>query len=113
MHYIVRIKCLTKYILSKYNILPFQEFPCRICTHLTPPAAFNPRILESRYKSPVRRRRECYEPRRCNAKVGTDLKYEFKSCFYNVDRVANKIQKLKKKVQDLDGSKYYDETVIY
>ncbi|KYM80989.1 hypothetical protein ALC53_08553 [Atta colombica] len=87
-----------------------DHLKARICTHLTPPVAFNPRTLESRYKSPVRRRREYYEPRRCNAKVGTDLKCEFKSCFYNVDRVVNKIQELKRNVQDLDGSKYYDDT---
>ncbi|XP_018367111.1 PREDICTED: uncharacterized protein LOC108763744 [Trachymyrmex cornetzi] len=87
-----------------------MEPPCRICTHLSPPAAFNPRTLESRYKSPVTRRREYCEPRRCNAKVGTDLKYEFKSHSYNVDRVVNKIQELKRNVQDLDGLKHHDET---
>ncbi|XP_018354522.1 PREDICTED: uncharacterized protein LOC108755778 [Trachymyrmex septentrionalis] len=84
-----------------------MEPPC-ICTHLTPPAAFNPRTLESRYKSPVTRRREYCEPRRCNAKVGTDLKYEFKS--YSYDRVVNKIQGLKRNAQDLDGLNYHDET---
>ncbi|XP_018304263.1 uncharacterized protein [Mycetomoellerius zeteki] len=87
-----------------------MEPPCRICTHLTPPAAFNPRTLESRYKSPVTRRKEYCEPRRCNAKVGTDLKYEFKSRSYNVDHAVNKIQELKRNVQDLDGSKHHDET---
>ncbi|XP_077259741.1 uncharacterized protein LOC143896068 [Temnothorax americanus] len=88
--------------LFECNILPFQEPPCRICTHLSPPAAFNPRSLESRYKSPVTRRREYCEPRRCNAKVGTDLKYEFNSRSYNVDRAANKIQEPKRNVQGFD-----------
>jgi len=97
--------------LFECNILPFQEPPCRICTHLTPPAAFNPRTLESRYKSPVTRRREYCEPRRCNAKVGTDLKYEFNSRSYNVDRVVNKIQELKRNIQDLDGSNCHEEKV--
>lgn len=90
----------------KCNILPFQEPPCRICTHLTSPAAFNPRTLKSLYKLPVTRRREYCEPRRCNAKVGTDLKYEFNSRSYNVDRVVNKIQELKRNVQDLDKPEY-------
>lgn len=95
------------------NISPFQEPPCRICTHLTSPAAFNPRTLESRYKSPVTRRREYYEPRRCNAKVGTDLKYEFNSRFYTGDRAVNKFQELKRNVQDHDDRpKYHDATVI-
>lgn len=99
--------------LFKCNILPFQESPCKICTHLTSPAAFNPRTLESRYKSSVTRRKEYCEPRRCNAKVGTDLKYEFNSRSYDVDHVVNKVQELKRNVQDLDRPKCYDGTVIY
>ncbi|CAL1688214.1 unnamed protein product [Lasius platythorax] len=82
-----------------------MEPPCKICTRLTPPAAFNPRTLENRYKSPVTRRRVFCEPRRCNAKVGTDLRSELDSRSYNVDRIVDKIQELKRNVQDLDGSK--------
>ncbi|XP_011692689.1 PREDICTED: uncharacterized protein LOC105452869 [Wasmannia auropunctata] len=83
--------------------------PCRICTHLTPPAAFNPRTLESRYKSPVTRRREYYEPRRCDAKVGTNSIYGFNSRFYNVDRPVNKIQELKSSVPNPDRPKCHDD----
>ncbi|XP_071627723.1 uncharacterized protein [Temnothorax longispinosus] len=102
-------ECISDNIhLFECNILPFQEPPCRICTHLSPPAAFNPRTLESRYKSPVTRRREYCEPRRCNAKVGTDLKYEFNSRSYNADRAVNKIQELKRNVQGLDRPKCHD-----
>lgn len=100
--------------LFECNILPFQDPRCRFCTHRPPPsAAFNPRTLESRYKSPVTKRREYCGLRRCNAKVGTDLKYEFNSRFYNVDPVVNKIQELKRNVPDLDKPKSRDETVIY
>lgn len=89
-----------------------QEPPCKICTRLTPPAAFNPRTLENRYKAPVTRRRVFCEPRRCNAKVGTDLRSELDSRSYNVDRIVDKIQELKRNVQDLDGSKR-DKVIIY
>ncbi|XP_020290075.1 uncharacterized protein LOC109857792 isoform X2 [Pseudomyrmex gracilis] len=85
-----------------------MEPPCRICSRLTPPPVFNPRALESRYKSSVTRRRE-YDPRRYDAKVGTDLKSELDSRFYNVGRIANKVQELKRNlVQDYDESKYFD-----
>lgn len=109
--YVISRVYLNNVHLFECNILPFQERPYRICTHLTPPAAFNPRTLESRYKSPVTRRREYCEPRRCNAKVGTDLKYEFNSRCYNVDRVVNNIQELKRNVQDFDRPKCHDGTV--
>lgn len=102
----------TIHIPFKCDILPSQEPPCRICSRLTPPPVFNPRALESRYKSSVTRRRE-YDPRRYDAKVGTDLKSELDSRFYNVGRIANKVQELKRNlVQDYDESKYFDREVI-
>lgn len=97
----------------KCDILPFQEPPCRICTRLVPPAAFDPRTLESRYKSPVTRRREHCDSRRCNAKVGTDSKSKLDSRSYNVDRIVNKIEELNRNVQHLSRSKCHDEAVIY
>ncbi|XP_036140484.1 uncharacterized protein LOC105838478 isoform X1 [Monomorium pharaonis] len=87
-----------------------MEPPCRICTRVIQSAAFNPRTLESRYKSPVTRRREYYQPTTYNAKVGTDLVYEFNSGSYNVERGVNKIQELKRNVQDPDRPKCHDET---
>ncbi|KAL0131381.1 hypothetical protein PUN28_002723 [Cardiocondyla obscurior] len=88
-----------------------MEPPCRICTRRTPPTAFNPRTSESRYKSSVRRRREYCEPSRCNTKVDSDLKYEFNSRFYNVNRVANKTLDVKRNVQDFERLKNHDRTI--
>ncbi|XP_067211826.1 uncharacterized protein [Linepithema humile] len=88
-----------------------MEPPCRICTRLVPPAAFDPRTLESRYKSPVTRRREYCDPRRCNAKVGTDSKFELDSRSYNVDRIVNKIEELNRNVQHLNRSRRHDEAI--
>lgn len=89
-----------------------QEPPCKICSRLTSPYAINSRTLKNLYNLPVRRRRECCEPSRSNAKVGTDLRSEFDSHFYNADPVVNKIQESRRNVQDLDCSKR-DKVIIY
>ncbi|XP_072751873.1 uncharacterized protein [Anoplolepis gracilipes] len=92
----------------RINIDPsrvFEPLSCKICTGLTSPTAFNSRTLENRYKSPVTRRREYCDPRRCNAKVGTDLRSKLDSRSYNDDCVVGKIQELRRNVQDLDDSK--------
>ncbi|XP_026828648.1 uncharacterized protein LOC113562700 [Ooceraea biroi] len=88
-----------------------MEPPCRICTRLAPPTTSElHRTLQGRYKSSVTRRREYCEPRRCHAKVGTDLKSEFHSRSYDVDRIVNKIQELRRNVQDVGELKRHDKT---
>lgn len=94
-----------------HDITPFQEPPCRICTRLARPTS-ELHSLQGRYKSSVTRRREYCEPSRCHAKVDTDLKSGFDSRYHNAGRVVNKIQELKRNVQDVEELKRHDKTVI-
>ncbi|XP_070165250.1 uncharacterized protein [Polyergus mexicanus] len=81
------------------------EPPCKICSRLTSPYAINSRTLKNLYNLPVRRRRECCETSRSNAKVGTDLRSEFDSRSYNLDPVVNKIQESWRNAENLDCPK--------